>query len=121
MASEPRISGDEPQRTRSADYREFYSNSCNLRLSIHDLTLTFGLIKEKEPGVTVTEEQATITMSPSQFKAFLRACSETLRAHEICFGPVNVPDELLKPGRTAEEIVETVTNTLALTKPSSST
>lgn len=76
--------------TRSADFKDIYTNNTRVGMSPWDMSLIFALAKETQPGILTTEDQAIVRMSPQQFKTFVSAISASLQAWEEVFGAISV-------------------------------
>lgn len=68
------------------------------------MVLTFGQIVEAAPGQLVIEDQAAITMSPSQMKVFAHALANAVEAYERTFGKITMREEVGRPKMSAEAI-----------------
>ncbi|MGC9223672.1 MAG: DUF3467 domain-containing protein [Terracidiphilus sp.] len=76
--------------TQSADYRESYANSVQVRVSVWDFQLVFGLASSESPDqVTIRNHQA-IFLSPQQAKALLNVLSQNIAQYEQAFGTLNL-------------------------------
>jgi len=63
---------------QTADYRESYANSVQVRVSVWDFQLVFGLASSESPDqVTIRNHQA-IFLSPQQAKALFNVLGRTL-------------------------------------------
>src|SRR5580704_6214259 len=75
---------------QSPDYRESYANSVQVRVSVWDFQLTFGLASSESPDqVTIRNHQA-IFLSPQQAKALLNVLSQNIAQYEQAFGALNL-------------------------------
>ncbi len=75
---------------QSPDYRESYANSVQVRVSVWDFQLTFGLASSETPDqVTIRNHQA-IFLSPQQAKALLNVLSQNIAQYEQAFGQLNL-------------------------------
>jgi flagellar protein FlaG len=78
------------QLDRSEDYREIYSNSVQVRVSVWDFQLVFGLALSESPDqVTIRNHQA-IFLSPQQAKALWNVLGQNLAQYEQAFGTLNL-------------------------------
>ena len=93
-----------PGRTRSTQYRDIYSNVCNLRVGPLDMTMAFGQMVEGTPGTVVIEDQVSVTVSPQQMKALVRVMAETLQAYESSYGALSIPEDITRPKFSAAEL-----------------
>ena len=76
--------------SQSPDYRETYSNSVQVRVSVWDFQLFFGLASSEAPDeVTIRNHQA-IFLSPQQAKALFNLLGQNLAQYEQAFGTLNL-------------------------------
>lgn len=72
------------------DYRETYANSVQVRVSVWDFQLVFGLASSESPEqVTIRNHQA-IFLSPQQAKALWNVLGQNLAQYEQAFGQLNL-------------------------------
>ena len=72
------------------DYREAYANSVQVRVSVWDFSLVFGLASSDGPEqVTIRNHQA-IFLSPQQAKALWNVLGQNLAQYEQAFGALNL-------------------------------
>jgi hypothetical protein len=75
---------------QSPDYRESYANSVQVRVSVWDFQLVFGLASSETPEqVTIRNHQA-IFLSPQQAKALWNVLGQNLAQYEQAFGQLNL-------------------------------
>jgi hypothetical protein len=75
---------------QTPDYRETYANSVQVRVSVWDFQLTFGLASSEAPdNVTIRNSQA-IFLSPQQAKALWNILGQNLAQYEQAFGKLNL-------------------------------
>ncbi|MGB7549097.1 MAG: DUF3467 domain-containing protein [Terracidiphilus sp.] len=75
---------------QTADYRESYANSVQVRVSVWDFQLVFGLASSESPEqVTIRNHQA-IFLSPQQAKALWNVLGQNLAQYEQAFGTLNL-------------------------------
>jgi selenocysteine-specific translation elongation factor len=75
---------------QSDDYRESYANSVQVRVSVWDFQLVFGLASSDSPEqVTIRNHQA-IFLSPQQAKALFNVLGQNLAQYEQAFGQLNL-------------------------------
>ena len=75
---------------QTPDYRESYSNSVQVRVSVWDFMLVFGLASSDSPEqVTIRNHQA-IFLSPQQAKALWNVLGQNLSQYEQAFGTLNL-------------------------------
>ena len=76
--------------TQAPDYRETYANSVQVRVSVWDFSLVFGLASSDSPEqVTIRNHQA-IFLSPQQAKALWNVLGQNLAQYEQAFGSLNL-------------------------------
>ncbi len=85
-------SAQQPQMNlvQTPDYRESYANSVQVRVSVWDFQLVFGLASSEGPEqVTIRNNQA-IFLSPQQAKALWNVLGQNLAQYEQAFGALNL-------------------------------
>jgi flagellar protein FlaG len=85
-------SAQQPQMTlvQTPDYRESYANSVQVRVSVWDFQLVFGLATSEAPEqITIRNHQA-IFLSPQQAKAMWNMLGQNLAQYEHAFGTLNL-------------------------------
>jgi flagellar protein FlaG len=85
-------SAQQPQMTlvQTPDYRESYANSVQVRVSVWDFQLVFGLASSEAPDqITIRNHQA-IFLSPQQAKAMWNMLGQNLAQYEHAFGALNL-------------------------------
>ena len=79
--------------TKTADYRDSYANSVQVRLSIWDFFLVFGTVNtDAQPApdqIQITNFQG-IYLSPQQAKALQNVLTHNLAQYEKTFGPISL-------------------------------
>ena len=80
---------------QTPDYRETYANSVQVRVSVWDFSLVFGLASSDSPDqVTIRNHQA-IFLSPQQAKALWNVLGQNLSQYEQAFGTLNLEPQNL--------------------------
>jgi len=80
---------------QTPDYRETYANSVQVRVSVWDFSLVFGLASSESPDqVTIRNHQA-IFLSPQQAKALWNVLGQNLSQYEQAFGTLNLEPQNL--------------------------
>ena len=75
---------------QSPDHRESYANSVQVRVSVWDFQLVFGLAASETPEeVTIRNHQA-IFLSPQQAKALWNVLGQNIAQYEQAFGTLNL-------------------------------
>jgi flagellar protein FlaG len=78
------------QLSSSPEYRESYSNSVQVRVSLWDFFLSFGTITQTAPdSVTINNFQG-IFLSPQQAKALANILSQNIQQYESTFGEIKL-------------------------------
>jgi flagellar protein FlaG len=76
--------------SQTTDYRESYANSVQVRVSVWDFQLVFGLASSEGPEqVTIRNHQA-VFLSPQQAKALWNVLGQNLAQYEQAFGTLNL-------------------------------
>jgi hypothetical protein len=76
--------------TQTENFRESYANSVQVRVSVWDFQLVFGLAASESPDqVTIRNHQA-IFLSPQQAKALNNVLSQNIAQYEQAFGALNL-------------------------------
>ena len=85
----------QPDNTRitlnkSADYRDSYANSVQVRLSVWDFHLVFGTLEQQAADQVQIENFQGIYLSPQQAKALHSVLSHNLAQYEQAFGHISL-------------------------------
>jgi flagellar protein FlaG len=76
--------------TQTENFRESYANSVQVRVSVWDFQLVFGLAASESPDqVTIRNHQA-IFLSPQQAKALSNVLGQNIAQYEQAFGTLNL-------------------------------
>ncbi len=75
---------------QSADYRESYANSVQVRVSVWDFQLVFGLASSETPEQVNIRNHQAIFLSPQQAKALWNVLGQNLAQYEQAFGTLNL-------------------------------
>ncbi len=84
-ASQPRVVLE-----KTADYREGYANSVQIRVNLWDFCLTFGQINQTTPEQVQIENFQGIYVSPQQAKALLGLLQQNVSQYESAFGEIRL-------------------------------
>jgi flagellar protein FlaG len=76
--------------TKSADYRDSYANSVQVRLSIWDFFLVFGTLEQQNPEQVRIDNFQGIYLSPQQAKALANVLNHNVAQYEQSFGPISL-------------------------------
>jgi flagellar protein FlaG len=86
----PSIQQSQVSFVQTEDYRESYANSVQVRVSVWDFQLLFGLASSEGPDqVTIRNNQA-VFVSPQQAKALWNVLGQNLAQYEQAFGALNL-------------------------------
>jgi hypothetical protein len=88
-------------------------------MSAFDISMIFQKGTEITPSVVGLLDLVNVTMSPQQYKAFVRASNETLAAYEKVFGKLTLPDQDTQPVRNADQISATINDLRDIAKKQS--
>jgi hypothetical protein len=72
--------------TQSPDYRESYANSVQVRVSVWDFQLVFGLASSESPDQVNIRNHQAIYLSPQQAKALHNVLGQNIAQYEQAFG-----------------------------------
>ena len=75
---------------QSDDYRETYANSVQVRVSVWDFQLVFGLPSSDSPEQVTIRNHGAIFLSPQQAKALWNVLGQNLAQYEQAFGTLNL-------------------------------
>jgi hypothetical protein len=76
--------------TQSPDYREIYANSVQVRVSVWDFQLFFGLASSDAPDEVAIRNNTAVFLSPQQAKALFNLLGQNLAQYEQAFGELNL-------------------------------
>jgi hypothetical protein len=72
------------------DYRESYANSVQMRVSLWDFFLMFGIANQTAPDAVTIQNSQGIYLSPPQAKALLNLLTQNVRQYETAFGEIKL-------------------------------
>jgi hypothetical protein len=78
------------QLTNTADYREHYANSVQIRVNLWDFFLMFGTVNQTAPENVVIHNFQGIYLSPQQAKALLNILTQNISQYEATFGEIKL-------------------------------
>ncbi len=76
--------------TQTENYRESYANSVQVRMSVWDFTLVFGLASSDSPEQVNIRNHQAIFLSPQQAKALCNMLGQHVAQYEQAFGTLNL-------------------------------
>jgi hypothetical protein len=75
---------------QASDYRESYANSVQVRVSVWDFQLVFGMASSESPEQVTIRNHAAIFLSPQQAKALWNVLGQNIAQYEQAFGTLNL-------------------------------
>ena len=75
---------------QTPDYRESYANSVQVRVSVWDFSLVFGLASSDSPDQVNIRNHQAIFLSPQQAKALWNVLGQNPSPYEQAFGTLNL-------------------------------
>jgi len=82
--------------TSSADYRDGYANSVQVRMSVWDFFLVFGTMSQDNPEELNVKNFQGVYLSPQQAKALWNVLGHNLAQYEQTFGSITL-EQLPQP------------------------
>ncbi len=85
-------SAQQPQMNlvQAPEFREAYANSVQVRVSVWDFQLVFGLASSETPEQVTIRNHSAIFLSPQQAKALWNVLGQNLAQYEQAFGTLNL-------------------------------
>ncbi len=74
----------------TADYRENYANSVQVRVSLWDFFLLFGTINQTAPDNVSIQNFQGVFISPQQAKALANVLHQNVQQYEAAFGEIKL-------------------------------
>ena len=78
------------QLTHTADYREAYANSVQVRVNLWDFFLMFGTIQQTVPDEVTLQNFQGVYLSPQQAKALANLLQQNIAQYEAAFGEIRL-------------------------------
>ncbi len=75
---------------KSADYRENYANSVQIRVNLWDFFLLFGRVNQTALDRVSIENFQGVYVSPQQAKALLNVLQQNVSQYETAFGEIKL-------------------------------
>ena len=75
---------------KSADYRESYANSVQIRVNLWDFFLMFGNINQTSQDAVQIHNFQGVYVSPQQAKALLNVLQQNVGQYEAAFGEIRL-------------------------------
>src|SRR5918911_1537284 len=83
----------------TADYRETYANSVQVRVNLWDFFLMFGIINQTTPDAVTIQNFQGVYLSPQQAKALLNVLQQNLKQYEATFGEIRLEPQVGTTGK----------------------
>ena len=83
--------------TQSPDYREGYANSVQIRVSIWDFYLAFGIAQQDSPERVDFKVTQGIYLSPQQAKTLWNMLGQNVLQYEQTFGHIALEPKAAQP------------------------
>ena len=78
------------QLSNTADYRENYANSVQVRVSLWDFFLLFGTMQQATPEAVDIRNFQGLFLSPQQAKALANVLNQNITQYENTFGQIKL-------------------------------
>jgi flagellar protein FlaG len=75
------------------DYRENYANSVQVRASLWDFFLSFGIVNQTAPDAVQIANFQGVYLSPQQAKALLNVLQQHVSQYESAFGELKLEQQ----------------------------
>ncbi len=80
------------------EYKENYSNSVQVRVSVWDFFLVFGTLQQQSEHEVEVRNFQGIYFSPQQAKALMRILEQNVTNYEATFGEIKLDPHMATPG-----------------------
>jgi hypothetical protein len=78
------------QLINTAEYRENYANSVQIRVNLWDFFLMFGRVNQSSPENVAIHNFQGVYVSPQQAKALLNVLQQNVTQYETAFGEIRL-------------------------------
>jgi hypothetical protein len=78
------------QLSNTAEYRENYANSVQVRVNLWDFLLLFGRVNQTTADNVTIQNFQGIYVSPQQAKALLNVLQQNVNQYETAFGEIRL-------------------------------
>jgi flagellar protein FlaG len=82
----------------TADYRETYANSVQVRVNVWDFFLVFGTIQQQTESQVEVRNFQGVYLSPQQAKALAAILQQNVTNYEGTFGEIKLDPRVNAPG-----------------------
>jgi hypothetical protein len=90
------------QLSNTADYREGYANSVQVRVSLWDFFLLFGTVNQIAPDSVSIQNFQGVFLSPQQAKALVNVLTQNVTQYESTFGEIKLEPQQAQPGKSIQ-------------------
>jgi hypothetical protein len=87
------------QLSNSADYREGYANSVQIRVNLWDFFLMFGTISQTAADTVYIQNFQGVYLSPQQAKALFNILHQNVTQYEAAFGEIKLEPQAAGAGQ----------------------
>jgi hypothetical protein len=84
---------------QSADYRDNYANSVQVRVSVWDFFMVFGTLQQQSETQVEVQNFQGIYVSPQQAKALLAILQQDVANYENAFGEIKLDPRMNPAGQ----------------------
>ena len=82
----------------TAEYRETYANSVQVRVNVWDFFLVFGTMQQQSENQVEVKNFQGIYLSPQQAKALLGLLQQNVAGYESAFGEIKLDPRMAPAG-----------------------
>ncbi len=82
----------------TAQYRENYSNSVQVRVNVWDFFLVFGTLQQPTESEVEVHNFQGVYLSPQQAKALMSILQQNVAQYEKTFGEIKLDPRMATPG-----------------------
>lgn len=82
----------------SADYRENYANSVQVRVNVWDFFLVFGTLQQQTESQVEVKNFQGVYLSPQQAKALMSILQQNITGYESAFGEIKLDPRMAAAG-----------------------
>jgi hypothetical protein len=88
----------EVRLNKTAEYRDSYANSVQVKMSVWDFQLVFGTMQQDAPELVNLMNFQGVYLSPQQAKALWNVLGHNLAQYEQTFGKLALEPQVQSPG-----------------------
>ncbi|HZQ21277.1 MAG TPA: DUF3467 domain-containing protein [Terriglobales bacterium] len=98
MSNPPTAAQPNIRLTATADYRESYANSVQIRVNVWDFFLVFGTLQQQSETQVELRNFQGIYLSPQQAKALMALLQQNVTSYEAAFGEIKLDPRIAPQG-----------------------